>query len=303
MRIYYTILSEESRTVEVARGDEWERYEGNYTIPRVVRHNGKRYRVVAIGKRAFADCDQLRNITFSSNITRIDSAAFSHCESLTRLNLPPKLKYIGDHAFAFCSFPYVKIPPLVNHIGRGAFSYCPYVVDILVDEKNTTYTDGDGCSCIIDKTFNSILQGCAGTILTDDIRRIADEAFAGCDNLHEISLPESLEEIGEEAFRSCGVREAVIPDGVTDIRDRTFYNCTRLRTVTLPRRLLSIGTKTFYNCKALKTVVAKNIDPLPIPADAFPENVLVNAQLIVPIGADDTYKAVDGWSGFQHVKY
>ena len=137
VKIYYTVISEENRTVEVAPGDEWERYEGNYTIPRVVRHNGKRYRVVAIGKRAFAGCDELRNITFSSNITRIDSAAFSHCESLTRLNLPPELKYLGDHAFAFCAFPYVKIPASVSHIGKGCFSYCQYVVDMLVDEENT----------------------------------------------------------------------------------------------------------------------------------------------------------------------
>ncbi len=298
MRIYYSVVSEESRTVEVARGDEWDLYEGSYTIPRVVTHKGKRYRVVAIGKRAFADCDEVRNITFPSNITRIDSAAFSHCESLTRLNLPPKLKYIGDHAFAFCSFPYVKIPASVNHIGRGVFSYCPYVVDILVDEKNSTYTDGGGCSCIIDKTFNTIIQGCAGTIVSNDIRRIGDEAFAGCDKLDAVLLPDILEEIGEEAFRGSGLKSVVIPDGVTDLHDRTFFNCTALQSITLPRRLLSIGSKVFFNCRSLKHVVARNYDPLTLDNGAFPEEVYRDAELKVPIGCDESYRKTDGWTLF-----
>ncbi len=301
VKIYYTVVSEENRTVEVARGDEWERYEGNYTIPRVVRHNGKRYRVVAIGKRAFAGCDELRNITFSSNITRIDSAAFSHCESLTRLNLPPQLKYLGDHAFAFCAFPYVKIPASVSHIGKGCFSYCQYVVDILIDEKNTTYSDGGGCSCIIDKTSDRLVQGCSGTIIPDMVRRIDDEAFAGCVNLQNLEIPESVIEIGADAFRSSGISGFHFPSGVTDVSDRLFYNCQSLKELHLPRTLLSIGSKVFYNCSALKKIVVESYDPLPIQDDAFPEEVFSSAQLLVPVTADDTYRALDGWKRFRNI--
>lgn len=301
LKLYYNIVSEESKTVEVTRGEDWERYEGNYTIPRVVRHNGKRYRVVAIGKRAFADCDELRNITFSSNITRIDSAAFSHCESLTRLKLPQGLKYLGDHAFAFCSFPYVRIPASVNHIGRGCFSYCQYVVDIMVDENNTIYSDGGGCSCIINKTLGILIQGCDGTIVTDEVRQIGDEAFAGCKNLHTIKLPPTILEIGEDAFRSSGLQTVVLPQYVTELKPRLFFNCTDLRSVSFLGDIIIIGEKVFSNCKALEEIKINTEDPSAINDDIFPNEVYSRAKLVVPFLTADKYRETDGWKKFRYI--
>ena len=295
VKLYYNVLSEDTKTVEVTRGEEWERYEGNYTIPRVVRHNGKRYRVVAIGKRAFADCDELRNITFSSNITRIDSAAFSHCESLTRLKLPQGLKYLGDHAFAFCSFPYVRVPASVSHIGRGCFSYCQYVVDIIVDEKNTTYTDGGGCSCIISKALGILIQGCEGTIVPDDVRQIGDEAFAGCETLQTIKLPSTLMDIGEDAFRSSGLQTIVLPQYITELKPRLFFNCTELSSVTFEGDIITVGEKVFNNCNDLREVVVSSEEPSSVEDDMFPEEVYINAKLVVPFLTEDVYKTTDGW--------
>lgn len=303
VRLYYNILSDQERTVEVTHGEDWEPYEGNYTIPRSVRHNGKRYRVVAIGKRAFAGCGEVRNVTFNSNITRIDSAAFCRCTALTRLRLPERLKYVGDYAFAYCGFPYVNIPAAVNHIGKGAFSYCQYVVDILVDDKNAKFTDSNGSSCIVDQNTMTLVQGCSGTIVPDRVKRIADEAFAGCVDLYEIKLPKSVVEIGNDAFRESGLHAFVFPDGVTDLSDRLFYNCENLQEITFPLTMISLGTKAFYGCHALKTITMKNYDPLPINNDAFPPDVYGKATLVVPIGADDLYKIAPGWKQFRKVIY
>ncbi len=203
--LYYNILSEAERTVELTHGDLGNLYEErSYTVPRCVRHKGKRYRVTAIGKRAFARCNNLTNITFHSHITRIDSAAFIGCLSLWKLKLPKDLTHIGERAFYGCeSLAYVEIPRKVGHIGTAAFSQCPEVVDIIVDDHNDRYSDGGGNSCIIDKKTHVLVQGCGNTIVPEDVTTIAGLAFAGCTTLTTVTLPYKTERIGSQAFAGC----------------------------------------------------------------------------------------------------
>ena len=203
--LYYNILSSTDRTVELTHGDLGNSYEErSYTIPRCVRHKGKRYRVVAVGKRAFARCNNLTNITFHSHITRIDSAAFIGCVSLWKLNLPKHLTYIGDRAFYGCeSLSYVEIPRKVDHIGMAAFSQCPEVVDIMVDDRNNRYSDSGGNSCIVDHTTHTLVQGCANTTIPGDVISIAGHAFDGCTSLTSVLLPNKTEHIGSQAFAGC----------------------------------------------------------------------------------------------------
>ena len=178
--LYFNIVSSAERTCELTHGDAGETYEGrSYTIPRSVRYRRHSYRVVAVGKEAFAGCNNLTNITFHSHITRIDSAAFSGSLSLSRLRLPSKLKEIGSMAFYGCSsLSYVEIPASVEQIGEGAFSNCSGVVDITVDDKNRRYSDAKGSSCIIDTKTHSLIQGCSGTEIPSDITSVGAYAFA-----------------------------------------------------------------------------------------------------------------------------
>lgn len=203
--LYYNILSQADRTVELTHGGLENAYEErSYTIPRCVRHNGKRYRVVAVGKRAFARCNNLTNITFHEHITRIDSAAFIGCVSLWKVTFPSKLSYIGDRAFYGCeSLSYVEIPRRVEHIGVAAFSLCPQVVDIMVDDRNSRYTDSGGNSCIVERQTHTLIQGCANTVIPNDVTSIANQAFAGCTELTSLLLPVKIERIGAQTFAGC----------------------------------------------------------------------------------------------------
>lgn len=203
--LYYNILSQSERTVELTHGDLGMEYENrSYTIPRCVRHKGKRYRVVAVGKRAFARCNNLTSITLNSHITRIDSAAFTGCLSLWKVKFPPKLSYIGDRAFYGCeTLTYVHIPQGVAHIGTAAFSGCPAVVDITVSDKNSRYSDADGGSCIMERQTGVLLQGCANTVMPDNTKAIGSLAFSGCTELTDLRLPPQIERIGESAFAGC----------------------------------------------------------------------------------------------------
>ena len=64
---------------------------------------------------------------------------------------------------------------------------------------------------------------------------ISASAFRNCTNLEQITLPDSLREIGAKAFENCtALTEMVIPDSVRLIQTSIFAGCTSLEKLTLP---------------------------------------------------------------------
>ncbi len=59
--------------------------------------------VAILGPYAFANCKNLRSVTFSRNLTQIDEYAFSGCTSLQKIIVPKRVTYIGPGAFKDCS--------------------------------------------------------------------------------------------------------------------------------------------------------------------------------------------------------
>jgi uncharacterized repeat protein (TIGR02543 family) len=68
-------------------------------------------------------------------------------------------------------------------------------------------------------------------------------------------IPESVTEIGHDAFKSCSSLISVeIPEGVTTINEQTFAYCSSLTSVTIGNSVTSIGEDAFQNCGALTSV-------------------------------------------------
>jgi len=66
------------------------------------------------------------------------------------------------------------------------------------------------------------------------ITGIGKDAFSGCSNLTNITIPESVTTIGDNAFGSCtGLTKINIPESVTSIADNAFSGCDDL-TITYP---------------------------------------------------------------------
>lgn len=74
----------------------------SFTIPDAVKHNGRKYKVVAIGDSAFAGCKRLVTIVMPERLTTIGASAFKHCTSLKVVDIPSSVKIIGNEAFAEC---------------------------------------------------------------------------------------------------------------------------------------------------------------------------------------------------------
>ncbi|MCD8390031.1 MAG: leucine-rich repeat domain-containing protein [Oscillospiraceae bacterium] len=106
-------------------------------------------------------------------------------------------------------------------------------------------------------------------ILPDSVTNIGEYAFAFCTGLTEIVLPDGVTDIGEGAFAACaGLTEVELPNAIADIAGYTFSGCVNLTDVSLPEGLLNIGEAAFESCSALQEVAIPN-NVKSIAANAF----------------------------------
>ena len=76
--------------------------------------------------------------------------------------------------------------------------------------------------------------------------KIDSSAFAKNETIKNVSIPETVQVIGESAFTDCKALEAVtLPDSVTEVGAMAFNNCTTLKKVDLSANLNKLGHRAF----------------------------------------------------------
>lgn len=87
---------------------------------------------------------------------------------------------------------------------------------------------------------------------------IAPRAFYGCEDLNSVSIPSSIEFIGEEAFFLSSLRRIEIPYGnLTEISNKAFSRCF-LKSIHLPKSVSVIGESAFESSR-LESVEADGV--------------------------------------------
>lgn len=85
--------------------------------------------VVEIGENAFADCTNLVSVTLPSGLTSLPRGTFRGCSLLMNITLPETLTFIGDNCFESCSMlGNLRVPASVTEIGHYAFLACESLV-------------------------------------------------------------------------------------------------------------------------------------------------------------------------------
>lgn len=246
--VYYYINSSSNLTVGVTyKGMYYYSYSNEYTgsvvIPECITYNGKSYSVTSIGNYAFYDCPGLTSITIPKSVKSIGINAFSYCSKLTGIEIPNSITSIGDEAFKGCSslkkvelhcetidswfqgitsIEEIIIGDNVKELKDCAFNNCSGLASV-------TICNGVGVSILRHRVFGNCTSLTSFKI-PNSVSEIGWEAFYGCTGLKNIEIPNSVTEIGSEAFNGCsGLTSIVIPNSVTKIRDYAFHGCTSLK--------------------------------------------------------------------------
>ncbi|MDE6473456.1 MAG: leucine-rich repeat domain-containing protein, partial [Ureaplasma sp.] len=81
-------------------------------------------------------------------------------------------------------------------------------------------------------------------ILPKNIKTISDLTFLGCNSLETINLPNSLNEIGNNAFELSNLKFLVIPSNVTTLKD-TIFKSTSIQWVKISSKIDNISNSAF----------------------------------------------------------
>lgn len=92
-----------------------------------------------------------------------------------------------------------------------------------------------------------------GTTYT--VAAIHFQAFFKCADLHSVSIPETVADMGRYSFTQCtSLEEVALPKNAAAIPDGMFWGCTSLKSVELPSGITEIGEYAFANCSALEDI-------------------------------------------------
>ena len=90
------------------------------------------------------------------------------------------------------------------------------------------------------------------------VRRLVG-TFQDCYNLTSVIMPDTVVEIGEDAFAGCSNLSSItIKDGVKKIGDRSFMGCEQLQHITIPSKVIEIDEDAFRGCIGLESITIKD---------------------------------------------
>ena len=176
-----------------------------------------------ISNYAFADCTKLKSAKIGNGMQSIYMFAFENCTALETIEFPDSLEYLSEGVFSDTAW-FKNQPNGLVYAGKVAYKY---------KGKMTTYTTID------------IIEG---------TKSICAAAFNNCKYLIGVNIPDSVNEIGGNAFRDTTLISVTIPDSVHEIKSSTFMECESLSSVTLGKNVNRICDSAFEKCKTLASI-------------------------------------------------
>ena len=194
---------------------------------------------LAIRDGAFADCDNLKQVTFgpASTLEEIWCKAFCH-SGLESFAAPRSLRRIGALAFAeCCALKRLELNEDIQELGwlclwgTGVTELeLPQQVQrtreqLGLDQDPKVLRLPEGLEVVGDGWFSD--SDIERLIIPNTVKKLGDSAFSNCVRLREVVFESDsqLETIGSYCFERCGLREFVVPESVKDIGFGIFLGC------------------------------------------------------------------------------
>ena len=138
----------------------------------------------------------------------------------------------GDYKNNMAKVQKIIIPGSVRYIYKEWLGDSLYLAKIDVDDDNVYYRSEDGVLFTADNTLMLYPAGKENGSYT---------------------VPEGTVKIGEHAFggRNYSLEEVTLPDSVREIEENAFNGCAALTSVKMGQGVETIGSEAFWGCHAL----------------------------------------------------
>ena len=185
--------------------------------------------------------------------------------------LPDTVKRIAAYAFYGAEYiSYVECSQ-AEEIGEGAFAHSSlYRIGFgaglrIVEDgafQQTRQLNSVDFSAVenIESFGNYVFSGSGlrSAVLPEGLTALGEQFFLDAGNLTLVTLPSTLQTIGDGAFSNTGLEEITLPEGLTAIGGNAFRNAP-LQEIALPESLEEIGASAFYGCGIGSVALGKNL--------------------------------------------
>ena len=279
-----------------------------------------------IPSSTFANCEKLTYVRLPGNLETISSSAFANAQAY-RANIPSTVKVIESRAYEYTSSNgTVTIPDSVERIEKYAFSHIdglkkvsigsglsvigdnPFrenddLAEITISSSNPFFSSIDGA--MYDKNMVLIAYPPARTastvVIPNGVTEIGAYAFCHAYNIRNLTLPDSVVSIGDNAFESSTYLSGkklisknsfdsfVFSKNLKEIGSRAFWDC-GFTSLDLPDSLNRIGDEAFCSILPDSVTIPKNVDSIGV----APFWLSTNLSNINVASANPYYKSVNG---------
>lgn len=243
--------------------------------------------VESIGKKAFAYCHNLEEVTLPESLSRIEEGAFEECP-LETVTIPEKVEkierytfqgtkklkevhFLGKIALDNQAFSQSSVRFLYFHKGMNLKPYLmrsvtllcpPNEIDMVNYFKELGYevTDDGNWTALRMKSFRKIKNRsssswCKDKKLVLSTREIPDFAYYGQKSLRSVTFQEGVERIGEGAFMGCAnLKSVIFPKSLQTIDHSAFADCIALEEIKIPEHIKILWARSFLGCTSLEHV-------------------------------------------------
>lgn len=208
--------------------------------------------ITKIGSRAFAaSVLKWLDIPADNHIDYIGDRAFSSCSQLCSVLSFPQVTAIGNEVFNYCLALTEVSLPKVTRVGAGSFYNCWRLKKVKLG--NIEPVDNQ---LVISAAIESVGEGAFGgckqlksvDMSASSLQSLPRKLFFDCAYLEQVSLPQSLTQMGDSVFACTRLASINVPSGVTQIPEGCFAGCSNLSQVRLSPQTVSVGDYAFTSC-------------------------------------------------------
>lgn len=207
----------------------------------------------AIADRAFYRAKTLSAIVFEGEIDYLGTLSFYECADLVYITLEKAGGEIGEYSFAYCPSLYCADVSNAKNVGAGAFYMCSKLHTFSVTFGENDFLGRYFGAESFDYNLEFVPDSLRHVKVGEGCGKIPDKAFASCEYITSVSLPDTLRTVGIRAFYGCrSLGEITFPNSLKVIDDDAFFGCDNLKTVEFGSSLEAIGMQAFYGCISLE---------------------------------------------------
>ena len=227
-----------------------DKIKGEFKIPSEIDGN----KVTEIGFGAFKNATGMTSVTIPKSLKSVatsgggNNAVFNGCTNLKDVTLEEGLTIVPDELLRGLPIEEITIPNTVKEIGDCAFADCTSLKKINLGQVEELHAHSFlNCTGLTNITIPKSLKSVKATSV------LQEGVFNGCTNLKDVTLEEGLTIVPDELLRGLPIEEITIPNTVKEIGDCAFADCTSLKKINLGQ-VEELHAHSFLNCTGLTNI-------------------------------------------------